>query len=101
MRKRPIPREDRDGASTSAPANNPQILPQKLFAVELGLDQLPSVTPARARALREAGLVTVLDLLRHYPRRHEDRRKFIAFPDQASPDAVCLRGIVLETKMAR
>ena len=30
-------------------------------------------------ALHEAGLVTVHDLLRHYPRRHEDRKKFPSF----------------------
>jgi ATP-dependent DNA helicase RecG len=65
------------------------------------LDQLPKLTPARARVLREAGFVTVLDLLRHYPRRHEDRCKFGEFPVEAGTDAICLRGNVLETKMTR
>ncbi len=45
--------------------------------------------------------MTVMDLLRHYPRRHEDRRKFPAFPVEAGREAACLRGVVLETKMAR
>ena len=58
------------------------------------LSDLPRITPARLRALHDAGLVTVHDLLRHYPRRHEDRRKFPAFPAAATPDALCLRGTV-------
>ena len=58
------------------------------------LTDLPRIPPARLRALREAGLETVHDLLRHYPRRHEDRRKFPAFPSAPSPDPLCLRGNV-------
>ena len=59
---------------------------------------LPRMTPAKARALTDAGLITVGDLLRHYPRRHEDRRKFPAFPTDASRDPICLRGTVSHTK---
>jgi ATP-dependent DNA helicase RecG len=58
------------------------------------LADLPRLTPARLRALHEAGLQTVHDLLRHYPRRHEDRRKFPDFPNAPSPDPLCLRGTV-------
>ena len=58
------------------------------------LAALPRLTPARLRALHEAGLQTVHDLLRHYPRRHEDRGKFPAFPTTAPPEPVCLRGTV-------
>ena len=55
---------------------------------------LPRLTPARLRALQEAGLQTVHDLIRHYPRRHEDRRKFPDFPSDATPEPLCLRGTV-------
>lgn len=65
------------------------------------LAELPRMTPARIRHLQEADFVTVHDLLRHFPRRHEDRRKFPAFPTEVPPDPVCLRGNVLETKMTR
>ena len=58
------------------------------------------MTKARLRALHEAGLQSVHDLLRHYPRRHEDRAKFPAFPSTAPPEPVCLRGTVTETKTA-
>lgn len=56
------------------------------------------MTAAKARALGEAGLFTVQDLLRHYPRRHEDRKKFPLFPTDAGPEALCLRGTVTATK---
>ncbi len=65
------------------------------------LSELPRVTKARARAFHEAGLESVHDLLRHYPRRHEDRKKFPAFPSTLPAGAVCLRGNVLEAKMNR
>ena len=58
------------------------------------LAALPRLTPARLRALHGAGLQTVHDLIRHYPRRHEDRRKFPAFPTDATPEPLCLRGTV-------
>lgn len=59
---------------------------------------LPRITPAKARALAEAGLLTVGDLLRHYPRRHEDRRIFPAFPIVGGREPVCLRGTVAYVK---
>ncbi len=65
------------------------------------LSELPRVTGAKLKALNEAGLLSVHDLLRHYPRRHEDRQKFPAFPPHAPEQPLCLRGTVLETKMAR
>ncbi len=65
------------------------------------LAELPRLTPARLRSLHEAGMETVHDLLRHYPRRHEDRRKFPAFPTETHREPLCLRGMVLETKMIR
>lgn len=69
--------------------------------LESPLATLPRMTNARLRALQEEGLDTVQDLLHHYPRRHEDRRKFPAFPSGATTDLVCLRGTVIETKMTR
>jgi ATP-dependent DNA helicase RecG len=77
-------------------------LPPGGLTLESPVGELPRVSPARARALREAGLETVEDLLRHYPRRHEDRRKFPRFPASAPTEgSLCLRGSVRETKMSR
>jgi ATP-dependent DNA helicase RecG len=54
-----------------------------------------------ASALAAVGIHTVRQLLDHLPRRHEDRRRFDAFPIQASPAPVCLRGIVTDTVKRR
>jgi len=43
------------------------------FNLETPVQFLKSVGPARARALDRLGIVTVGDLLRHYPRRYFDR----------------------------
>lgn len=64
------------------------------------LADLPRITPARLGALREAGFETVHDLLRHYPRRHEDRCKFPSFPSAPSAAPLCLRGTVQSVKSA-
>ncbi|MEI8343102.1 MAG: ATP-dependent DNA helicase RecG, partial [Verrucomicrobiota bacterium] len=42
---------------------------------------------------------TVAALLGHLPKRYEDRRRFDAFPNQASTDAVCLRGRVIDASL--
>ena len=57
---------------------------------------LPGVRAREAEALHATGIRTVAALLDHLPRRHEDRRSFDRFPNQAGPDAVCLRGMVFD-----
>lgn len=76
-------------SKTSGPASEVAPLPW-----DSPLAALPRLTSARLRALHGAGLQTVHDLIRHYPRRHEDRRKFPAFPTEATPEPLCLRGTV-------
>lgn len=51
--------------------------------------------------LDRLGLATVADLLRHYPRRYEDRRQFPQFPDVETTDPVCLCGIVQSVALKR
>jgi ATP-dependent DNA helicase RecG len=55
-----------------------------------------SVLPKEVSALAAAGFLTPLSLLEHFPKRYEDRRRFDAFPSQASTAAVCLRGTVID-----
>ncbi|MEM6912024.1 MAG: ATP-dependent DNA helicase RecG [Verrucomicrobiota bacterium] len=51
------------------------------------------------RALQQNGLLTVGQLLRHYPRRHEDRRSFGSFPLGGSGgQALCLYGVVTDAQ---
>ncbi|MEY3897368.1 MAG: ATP-dependent helicase RecG, partial [Verrucomicrobiota bacterium] len=55
--------------------------------------------PKEVLALTTAGFRTAVELLAHFPKRYEDRRSFDAFPNQASPDAVCLRGTVIDASL--
>jgi len=57
---------------------------------------LPGTTAREGEALAAGGIATLADLIDHFPKRHEDRRRFDRFPNQPMPDAVCLRGIVFD-----
>lgn len=63
-----------------------------------GLDWMPR---PRLMALKRLGITTPGDLIRHFPRRYENRIKFDYFPDQASDRALCLYGIVRKTAYKR
>lgn len=52
-------------------------------------------------ALTRLSLVTLADLVTHYPRRHEDRRTFDRFPNGEMEHAVCLCGTVTKTALKR
>jgi ATP-dependent DNA helicase RecG len=47
------------------------------------------------------GISTLRGLLEHYPRRHEDRRRFDHFPDAESDRSFCLSGTVGKTVFRR
>ncbi len=59
-------------------------------------------TKAADRKLRDGldalGLRTVGDLLRHHPRRYEDRTRFDRFPHHGTDQPLCLRGEVTDTQ---
>lgn len=65
------------------------------------LEDLEWVPRQKIPSLRRLGLLTLGDLLKHYPRRYEDRVKFDRFPDQASETPVCLFGAVKKTVYRR
>src|SRR5436190_12531276 len=62
------------------------------------LEQLNWIPRPRILPLRRLALVTVGDLLTHYPRRHEDRREFSGFPGEESITPLCLCGEVVKTR---
>ncbi|MFC4991351.1 ATP-dependent DNA helicase RecG [Rubritalea tangerina] len=54
------------------------------------------VSAKEIMALNAAGMSTVQQVLDYFPRRYEDRRRFEAFPAQATGAAMCLRGMVID-----
>ncbi len=69
--------------------------------LSMPLMDLPWLNKARLRGLEKFGMETVGDLLTHFPRRHEDRRKFDAFPQDETEKPVCVCGTVLKTSAKR
>ncbi len=65
------------------------------------LGQSSFLTQKEIAALTAAGFATYADLLLHLPKRHEDRKKFDAFPPHATVQAVCLRGLVWDARPMR
>lgn len=60
------------------------------------LAEMGVLSPAEVISLAAAGVETVADILDRVPKRYEDRRRFDAFPAQASSNPVCLRGMVVD-----
>jgi ATP-dependent DNA helicase RecG len=73
----------------------------KPITPETPLREIRGVGPARARVLAEAGLVTVLDLLRHLPSRWEDRRAVLPVGAAQAGRAATFRGRLAEVRRIR
>ena len=65
------------------------------------LTELIWIPRGRLMALTRLGLSTIGDLVRHYPRRYEDRRRFDRFPDNEMDRPVCLFGVATKTSLRR
>jgi ATP-dependent DNA helicase RecG len=68
----------------------------------LASDALSSVGMISAKdlaAYTAAGVETVAAVLDRFPKRYEDRRRFDAFPMQAGSGSLCLRGVVIDTRV--
>lgn len=55
------------------------------------------VTNKELEALKKLSIESALELLNHFPKRYEDRRRFDAFPSQAGASPVCVRGVVIDS----
>lgn len=60
---------------------------------------MPLLAPKEPALLAAAGLVTAAQVLGWFPKRHEDRRRFDAFPVHAGAAPVCLRGTVVDASL--
>ncbi len=65
------------------------------------LREISWLPPQRARQFERFGIVSVEDLLTHYPKRYEDRRTFDHFPRSESEQPVCVCGTVLGIAVKR
>jgi ATP-dependent DNA helicase RecG len=63
------------------------------------LASMPLLASKEVDALAAAGFLTSAQVLDHLPKRYEDRRRFDAFPNQATPVSVCLRGGVIDASL--
>jgi ATP-dependent DNA helicase RecG len=72
-----------------------------LLAPETALVELDWIPRNRLTPLARLGLSKLHDLVKHYPRRYEDRRRFDRFPDGEMERPVCLFGIVTKTALKR
>lgn len=70
-----------------------------MFPAHDDLASLPLLSAKEVAALAAAGFKTPAAVLDHLPKRYEDRRRFDAFPNQASAQAVCLRGGVIDASL--
>lgn len=68
---------------------------------DLALSSCGFIEPKEAEALAQAGIHALEDLLNWFPRRYEDRRCFDAFPVHVAGEAVCLRGMVVDSARKR
>jgi len=64
-------------------------------SLETPLQYLKGIGPKRAKLFSKAGLSTVEELLYYFPRRYEDRRKFVSIAQLQQESAVTLKVKVL------
>ena len=72
-----------------------------MISLEAPFSQLSHLTGKEMHCLAAVGMHKVGDLLEYLPRRHEDRRRFDAFPNQPTTTAVCLKGKVIDSCLRR
>ena len=75
--------------------------PSLLLPGSQALEKSSFLSPKEIAAMLAFGMKTYADLLGHFPKRHEDRRQFDAFPMTPTAHAVCLRGMVIDARAMR
>ncbi len=70
-----------------------------MFSALTDLASLPLLPQREVISLAASGIATAAAVLDHFPKRYEDRRRFDAFPNQATATSVCLRGTVIDATL--
>ena len=73
----------------------------KQFTLETPLQYLKGVGPRRSALFRRLGLVTLRDLVYHFPRRYEDRRTFLPIAQLTPGQKATIRGKVAGASIFR
>jgi len=71
------------------------------FSFDSPVTEIPKLARSVVKACESLQLTTVSDLIRHYPRRYEDRTQFDPFPRGATETPVMIRGRVTDTRRMR
>jgi ATP-dependent DNA helicase RecG len=72
-----------------------------LFPLSTPIEQLYLVGPARAKLLKNLGIVTLEDLLFYFPRAHNDLSKFTSIVDLKAGETANIKAKILESKSFR
>jgi ATP-dependent DNA helicase RecG len=91
--RRKAGREAPDPTLRSAPLSDPEG-PPRPAALDASVTALKGVGERLAEPLARLGLRTVGDLLTHYPRRYEDRARFVRIADVRDGETATLAGKV-------
>ena len=70
-----------------------------MISARSALASVPFLSAREVLAFTAGGFTDAASVLAHFPKRHEDRRRFDAFPTHGSTQAVCLRGMVVDAAM--
>ena len=72
-----------------------------LLTLETSVQYLKGVGPKRSLLFRRLGIMTLRDLLYHFPRRHEDRRAFKPIALLVPGEKVTIRAKVISSSVFR
>ncbi|MBV9392167.1 MAG: ATP-dependent DNA helicase RecG [Verrucomicrobia bacterium] len=64
--------------------------------VEQSLSEFAWLPEAKLKLLGRLGILTLRDLVEHYPRRYEDRTQFAPFPTAESETPICIKGVIIK-----
>jgi ATP-dependent DNA helicase RecG len=72
-----------------------------VFKAQDGFAELTFLSQKELDVFKSLGMNKLEDLLGHFPKRYEDRRRFDCFPSMATSRPICLRAAVIDASTKR